>query len=305
MKEEAFRSWLSTYCRNSRGIQLASRTVNSRLSNCRTVARFEGNLDRHFDDDALHGLLERLKYSRSDQNRLLPPRHGIPIRGDICNGTATLRSAVSLYKKFREYGIAEASGGRQIVDESRTRVSEPARPRKTHGWPTWDEPRSDQILELARITVPFVRFLHPDIVRAIVEDNESHRKEWSEALQSNGIDPSIYLWDKSPCAFPDVRRYAGSREIAAHRGHRTQEHTNGAIALDDNDYPKQIWSFVFRGKKFPKHGPKNYALAHLADHKDHGNRFGQDFEVRMPTRTAIPCSVYTRVRQTRSTLQRV
>lgn len=51
---------------------------------------------------------------------------------------------------------------------------------------------------------------------------------------------------------------------------------NQALRLDDNDFPKHIWSFIFRGK-FPKHGPENYSLAHLADHKIHGNRFAEDF----------------------------
>jgi hypothetical protein len=72
-----------------------------------------------------------------------------------------------------------------------------------------------------------------------------------------------------------------SREITAHRGHAQldQNQSVSALALDDNDYPKQVWSFVFRGTGFSKFGPIDYALAHLADHKDHGNRFGSDFEL--------------------------
>ena len=78
-----------------------------------------------------------------------------------------------------------------------------------------------------------------------------------------------------------MRRYAGSREIAAHRGHAQLDENQSinALTLDDNDYPKQIWSFVFRGAQFSKFGPADYALAHLADHKDHGNRFAKDFQV--------------------------
>ena len=36
---------------------------------------------------------------------------------------------------------------------------------------------------------------------------------------------------------------------------------------------------MFRGTQFAKFGPGGYALAHLADHKDHGNRFALDFQV--------------------------
>jgi hypothetical protein len=35
----------------------------------------------------------------------------------------------------------------------------------------------------------------------------------------------------------------------------------------------------FRGSQFSKFGPSGYALAHLADHKNHGNRYKTDFEV--------------------------
>jgi hypothetical protein len=48
-----------------------------------------------------------------------------------------------------------------------------------------------------------------------------------------------------------------------------------ALKLDDNDYPKHVWSFIFRGKPFQKHGPSGYSLAHLVDHKNYKNR-GQE-----------------------------
>lgn len=90
--------------------------------------------------------------------------------------------------------------------------------------------------------------------------------------------------------FPGVRRYAGSREVAAHRGHTslTAEVLTHALRLDDNEYPKQLWSFVFRGAKFPKHGPDGYALAHMADHKQHGNRASEEFESTSPSTLVRP-----------------
>ena len=39
------------------------------------------------------------------------PEHGIPIAGDVHNGTATLKNAVSLYRDFRKGGGRTASSG--------------------------------------------------------------------------------------------------------------------------------------------------------------------------------------------------
>lgn len=52
MKEEAFRSWLNDR-RNVNGDLLDARTDSSGLANYRTVERYEGDLDSHFDDDSL------------------------------------------------------------------------------------------------------------------------------------------------------------------------------------------------------------------------------------------------------------
>lgn len=81
MKEDAFRSWLLNNRRNSHGISLNVRTVGWRLSNCRTVERYEGDLDLQFDGDRLSGLLERLRYSTEDERLNRSARYSIPIDG--------------------------------------------------------------------------------------------------------------------------------------------------------------------------------------------------------------------------------
>jgi hypothetical protein len=140
----------------------------------------------------------------------------------------------------------------------------------------WPEPQPDEELALAEIVARYAQFLHPEIVQAIVEDNEKHRATWSEALKQRGIDPSAYLWPRSACTFPGVRRYAGSTEIAIFRK-KAKGPIKNALALDDNEYPKQVWAYTLTGKKFAKHGPKGYALAHLADHKTYKNKAESDF----------------------------
>jgi hypothetical protein len=283
MKEDAFRLWLD-------GGSLDIRTISSRLSNCRTVERYEGDLDLQFDQDQLRSMLECLTYSAEDERQSRPARHRIPINGNLRNGSATLRSAVSLYKQFRENWAEGTPTIPTTMIRERVRNAPVVKSAERRTWPTWDQPGTAEVLALARATTPFVRFLSPDVVRSVVEDNEKYRDEWTEALQARQIDPVAYLWERSSCAFPGVRRYAGSREIAAHRGHTQLEERQSvnALALDDNDYPKQIWSFVFRGAQFSKFGPSGYALAHLADHKEYGNRYKTDFEMTAAEKSTPP-----------------
>lgn len=172
MKEDAFRLWLLNHHCNADGGSLDIRTISSRLSNCRTVERYEGDLDLQFDQDHLCSLLERMTYSREEERQSWPARHRIPINGNLRNGSATLRSAVSLYKQFREncVGGTPTSPTTMIREPVRTAPVVKSAERRT--WPTWDQPNTAEVLTLARATTPFVRFLSADVVRAVVEDNE-------------------------------------------------------------------------------------------------------------------------------------
>lgn len=76
-------------------------TARARVSNCLRVCRYEGDLDLHYTFDHCHNLLNRLEYTASDLERNMPPRHSIPIQGNIYNGTATLKAAVQLYIRYR------------------------------------------------------------------------------------------------------------------------------------------------------------------------------------------------------------
>ena len=92
MNEEAFRFWLTNLRQTEAGRSLDARTVNSRVANCKTVERHEGDLDREFDRDGLGGMLERLKYSASDHRSNKPAAHKIPIDGDVpeWNGNSSI-----------------------------------------------------------------------------------------------------------------------------------------------------------------------------------------------------------------------
>jgi len=252
-------------------------TSRSRLTNCRKIEEHEGNLDDHFTKDKGASLIRKLTYTKDDELNKREKKHNIPIKGSkkdsIYNGTATLKQAVRLYFDFK-------SGRKTTTSTIKTRRVATVR-RKKVDWPVWDHPNDEELYELIKLTAKYIKFLHPEIINELVDDNIKHRNEWSKKLESKNVSPQIYLWEKSPCAFPGVRRYAGSKEIAYFRKHTelSNDEIKHAVKLDDNDFPKQLWSHIFRKNKFQKYGPKNYALAHLADHKEFNNRLFTEFEI--------------------------
>ena len=77
----------TSYLRNQRCLQES--TVTSRISNCRRVEQYEGNLDEHYDNDTMRTLLSRLIYSADDEGKNLP--RGIKFRFTGIYETAQLR----------------------------------------------------------------------------------------------------------------------------------------------------------------------------------------------------------------------
>ncbi len=236
--------------------------------------------------DGLSALLERLTYSTDDARYGRRAKHRIPISGDVRTGTSTLKTAIRLYRDFRNSVSHDLAVGVQAKPQRRQRL----RPRtKAGAWPDWPQPSETALLELAQVLAPLVRFLDPEIVAAVAENNRRYRTDWSRRLLKHGIDPEIYLWDGSPCTFPGVRRHAGSKEISAFR---PQSHPDAfprhCLAVDDNDYPKHLWSYVLTGKPFRKKGPDGYQLGHLLDHKEHGNRWREELDLLSRSEEPLP-----------------
>lgn len=273
MQKMRFKTWMASERK------LNSRTIGSRTSNCERVEEFEGDLDDHFDADRLRQLIERLAYNKEDERCGRKPKHNVPISGDIYNGSATLKSAVNLYREFRESVRLGWVPGTQETTVGRRPLPQQGTSRPNAQWPQWPQPTDEALLKLVQVLAPLVRFLDPAIIGAITEDNRRHRDEWSARLDELGVHPAIYLWDDSPCAFPGVRRYAGSTEIAGFRKRLSLDVPPAqCLALDDNDYPKHLWAFVCTGRPFRKKGPDGYQLAHLLDHKTHGNRWQEELD---------------------------
>ena len=79
-------------------------TIRTRVSNCRRVEEFEGNLDEHYDRDRCETLLARLTYTMDDLRANRPVAHRIPIDHN-CNQytcTQSLRSSVVKYVQVRD-----------------------------------------------------------------------------------------------------------------------------------------------------------------------------------------------------------
>lgn len=125
----------------------------------------------------------------------------------------------------------------------------------------WPQPDESVLVAVARAVTPLVRFLHPDVVAAVADDNRRRSREWSSRLVDLGIDPGAFLWEGSACAFPGVRRSSGKDE------------GGGCLTGDGNTYPKHLWAFALTGGRFGNYGPRGYNLAHLFDHKATGGRY--------------------------------
>jgi hypothetical protein len=98
MNEDKFREYL-------KGVVDSSRVISDCISRCRRVAKYEGDLDVHFNTDKGKLLLDKLAYSRSQAEQSINPKHNIQIKGDkgyfsIYEGTSSLLNAVKRYFDF-------------------------------------------------------------------------------------------------------------------------------------------------------------------------------------------------------------
>ncbi|MFM2273691.1 MAG: hypothetical protein RL702_2756, partial [Pseudomonadota bacterium] len=94
LRESEYRAWLCT-----QGYKDSS--ITTWLSDGRKVESHLGDLDADFEADGCAGILEKLAYSAADQRDGRPNPTTIPLGGKLYAQLATLRSAVSAYRRFR------------------------------------------------------------------------------------------------------------------------------------------------------------------------------------------------------------
>lgn len=95
MQTDDFKKWLEQKYPEE------NKTVNSRISNCKKVEKYYGNLDEKYDVDKCRKVISALNYTKDDERQNMP--HLVRINGNIYDGLATLKQAVKLYVEFRNY----------------------------------------------------------------------------------------------------------------------------------------------------------------------------------------------------------
>jgi hypothetical protein len=102
MQESSFARWLANDYVTRSGGSLGAAPQHDAVSRCRRVERYEGDLHAHYSRDRMKHLIGKFEYSTDDERNHIPPAHSVPISGDIRTGTASLKSALILYRSFLE-----------------------------------------------------------------------------------------------------------------------------------------------------------------------------------------------------------
>jgi len=111
MKKDEFKEWLQIRFSDKKT------TVSNRISNCKNVEKYYGDLGTHFIKNKCSSIMGELKYTIEDERARKPQRHKVPINGKIRTGSATLKQAVKLYVEFREHQ-AELAATQMSPDKS-------------------------------------------------------------------------------------------------------------------------------------------------------------------------------------------
>ena len=91
----AFREWLA-----SRGLKPTS--VSTQISDVRRLEKHYGDLDDLYDQDRLAGVLDKLRYTKDDEQRNRPNPSLLEIDGDLNSNLSHFRSSLGGYRDFRE-----------------------------------------------------------------------------------------------------------------------------------------------------------------------------------------------------------
>lgn len=122
MRAEPFKQWLLTQGDAASG-------ASSRLSDARRVERHYGDLDDQYARDKLTTILSALAYSATDRDADVANPSRLVIEGDIYNGLASARAAVTAYRRFSDDEATPATQAERIRRYAIDTLIEPARQR--------------------------------------------------------------------------------------------------------------------------------------------------------------------------------
>ncbi|PWH10158.1 hypothetical protein DEJ39_07630 [Bacteroidetes bacterium SCGC AAA795-G10] len=122
--------------------------------------------------------------------------------------------------------------------------------------------------ELSFILGTVSHHIHPDIVKYLVEANISLKEDFGQYSHEK-LNIHEFFFDNSDCVFPGVRRPV-NKETSGSKW-KNNIYKDGTI-LNDNTYPRHIWSFLVNGKPYSSSnwkitGLNAFELAHIFGHK--------------------------------------
>ncbi|MBI9050391.1 MAG: hypothetical protein JEZ00_13300 [Anaerolineaceae bacterium] len=173
MDENGFRNWLLQYKGQSK------KTASSRISNCRRIEAYEGNLDQFYRIDKMASLIERLKYTQDYSAISKKLDHNIPINGNKQTGSATLKQAANLYLQFKEYEKGFDIHPFQS-NECNTKKSFSKQKNIKSKYTIIDE----TIYRIMKILARYARFHNPEFIERIVEEYDNSNEQWENNNKS-------------------------------------------------------------------------------------------------------------------------
>jgi hypothetical protein len=113
-----YRSWLQ-----SQGYSL--NTISTQCSYSLRAEEAYGDLDQHYASDRLMSVLESLRYSSADARRGAPNPAKVQISGDLYKSLASFRSAVGLYRRFRDENEEGGAPSAEVTTAPSPRTADP------------------------------------------------------------------------------------------------------------------------------------------------------------------------------------
>lgn len=115
--------------------------------------------------------------------------------------------------------------------------------------------------DLAIILAQLAYHISPEIVKYIAERNKNDYQFFEELFRNN-IDIGNYLFDGSDCVFPGVRRWD------TQKGDKNKYDIKYKAIIDDNNFPRRVWCYLYNGKVSGWKNFEEFELAHIFAHKE-------------------------------------
>ncbi|KAA6303690.1 MAG: hypothetical protein EZS26_000241 [Candidatus Ordinivivax streblomastigis] len=263
--EKEFKAWLVFRSPDTK-------TATSRISNCRTVEEYHGDLETHFETDRCNDIISKLTYTTDDEREKREAKHLIPTKGILRTNSATYKQAVGLYVDFRDELSNGFSIGATQQNSSNINTKEvEERESKSKGLShhEFHDFSSDSDVEktIAIVLGKVCHFIHPRIVDKIRNANIEFKEEFR--VICGDLDIDTFLFDGSDCVFPGVRRFI-NREKKETKKNAVNSEDN--TILDGNEVPRRIWAFLSQNKSYSgpmwsDSGLSKFELAHIFGHK--------------------------------------